>query len=179
MKPKQLSIFALVSAVLLFLLILPAFASDGKTCTTSSDGTQSCVAETPSGSSGEGSSPGSPGTGILDPGTGVILPIPGIPMEKTIPVNPTEDKPVEVAPDEKVPDGVVPSTPADETPAKAEDAIGVDDGIRYFTTGAKDIQAAAVGDPAFGTLGWVSSMTVIASLGGAIVIALRSKKNRT
>jgi hypothetical protein len=162
MKLKQLSVFTLVSAVLLFLLIMPAFASDGKSCTTSSDGTQTCVAETPSGSSGEGSSPSSPGTGTIDPGTGVILPVPGIPM----------------APDANVPEITVPSLPTDETPAKAEDSIGVDDGIRYFATNDKNIQAAAVGDPGFGTIGWVSSMTVIASLCGAVVIAFRSKKNR-
>jgi hypothetical protein len=178
MKLKQLSVFTLVSAVLLFLLIMPAFASDGKSCTTSSDGTQTCVAEMPSGSSGEGSSPSSPGTGTIDPGTGVILPMPGIPMEKTIPNDPSQDKPVEVAPDANVPEITVPSLPADETPAKAEDSIGVDDGIRYFATNDKNIQAAAVGDPGFGTIGWVSSMTVIASLCGAVVIAFRSKKNR-
>jgi hypothetical protein len=178
-KLKQLSVFTLVSAVFLFLLIMPAFASDGKSCTTTSDGTQTCIAETPSGSSGEGSSPGSPGTGIHDPGTGVILPIPGIPMEKTIPVNPADDKPVEVAPDANVPEGTITPSPADETPAIAEDSISVDDGIRYFATNDKNIQAAAVGDLTIGNIGWVGGLTVVASLCGAVHIAFRSKKNRS
>jgi len=189
-KLRNLSVFALISTVMLFLLIMPAFASGTDTCTVSSDGTQTCVATSPDDSSGEGSSPGSPGTGVEDPGTVIIEPTPVIPMEKTIPgtevpieVKPGEEipagevKPAEEAPDAVAPGDIITQTPTDEKPAIAEDSIGEDDGIRYFATEKSNL-ASSAGDFTGSAIGWVSGLTVLASFAGAAVYALRSKKNQ-
>ncbi|MGB7595183.1 MAG: hypothetical protein WBL80_06435 [Erysipelotrichaceae bacterium] len=187
-KLRNLSVFALISTVMLFLLIMPIFASGTDTCSVSSDGTQTCVASSPMAGSGEGSSPGSPGTGIEDPGT-VIIPTPGIPMEKTIPgtgvpieVKPGQDipagevKPADQAPDAVVPGDIITQTPIDEKPATAEDSIGKDDGIRYFANDKSNLAAAS--DFTGSAIGWVSGLTVLASFAGAAVYAFRSKKNQ-
>jgi hypothetical protein len=190
-KFRNLSVVTLISMGLLFLLVMPVFANGTDACTVSSDGTQTCIATEPSAGSGAGSSPGSPGTGIEKPGTEIVIPTPGIPMEKTIPgtgvpieVKPGEEiPPGEVKPSDQAPDAlaggdIITPAPIDEKPATAEDSIGKDDGIRYFTTGAPNIEAAAATDFTGSMIGWVSGLTIIASFAGATVYAVRSKKNR-
>ena len=190
-KLRNVSVFALISMVMLFLLIMPAFAKDNGRCTVSSDGTQSCVAAVPDAESGEGSSPASPGTGTIDPGTSVSEPATGLPIEKPTPMT---DVPVEVKPGEEIPAGevkpadeapdavvlgsVITLAVTDEKPVVAEDSIGKDDGIRYLTTGHTNTQAAAATDFTGLAIGWVSGLTVMASLIGATVYAMRSKKNQ-
>jgi hypothetical protein len=190
-KRRNLSVFTLISMVMLFLLIMPVFASGTDTCTVSSDGTQTCVASGPTAGFGAGSSPGSPGTGTIDPVIVINEPTTGIPVEKP---NPTTDVPVEVkpgqtipagevkpadaAPDAVVPGSVISPAPTDEKPAVAEDLIGKDDGIRYLTSGHTNTQAPTASDFTGSTTGWISGLTVIASFLGAVVYAMRSKKNK-
>jgi hypothetical protein len=190
-KLSNLSVFTLISMVMLFLLIMPAFASDTDTCTVSSDGTKTCVASGPSAGSDEGSSPGYEGTGTIDPVIIIKEPNTGIPIEKPAPstdvpveVKPGEEipagevKPADAAPDAVVPGSVNSPAPTDEKPAVAEDSIGKDDGIRYLTSGHTSTQAPVASDFTGSTTGWISGLTVIASFLGALVYAMRSKKNQ-
>lgn len=181
LKLKRLAIFSLISTVLLFLLILPALAN-GDSCTTSSDGSQTCVVIDPASSSGEGSSPSSPGT--IDPVTVTIEPTPSTVIDKPDPeVKPAEglptveEKPAEEAPD-AVPEGTIIPTPVDEKPHIAEDSIGKDDGIRYFATGQPNQKAVTLSSFTGSTLGWVAGLTIIATFVGGVVYAMRARKKQ-
>jgi hypothetical protein len=180
MKLKHISIFSLISATLLFLLIMPAFAKDNDTCTVSSDGTQVCVVLDPAGTSGSGSSPGYPGTGTIDPGIVIPIPTPGIPMEKTLPEGtlPVEMKPFEPAPDAIVPDETITPAPLEEMPGIAEDSITKDDNLQFITTSNPQLASAAVVDYTGSIIGWSGGFTLIASFIATAVYALRTKKNQ-
>ncbi len=176
LKFKRFSMFSLVSAVLLFMMILPALAMEGEgssTCTVSSDGVETCVSDSIGTGENEGSEPGNPGEESVDPAP--VDPVEEVPVEEKpseeVPV--VEEKPVEEAPDVVVDEegSVVPEDWIKRTDSD-EEAIE-DDGIRYFITAdlaSNGSQFAANAN------GIVAGVGMIASMAGLTLLAFRNKK---
>lgn len=184
LKLKSISIFTLISTLMLFLFITPIFASDVKSCSVSSEGAEICIITTPT--AGAASSPGSTGSGTIDPSASIVEPIPAIPMEKTIAgtglpieVKPSETatQPVKSAPDEGLIVSTTTPSPIEENPGIAEDSISKND-IRYLRAGKSSLEGITLASPFSYPIGWVAGLTLIASFTGGLVYAQHARKNK-